>query len=148
MDKFAGLCQVSTLLSSSSDKLHPFIFTSQATSVPGHVTTLTESREARIDAILYSSHLLTSSALDLPFELEAAKQQVAPNAIIPSDHFPLLTRMSQIPLEKRVENAVLKWWSVTVVRTPEIVRNGSGRCFFWMCQGGIRGVIFSNRTDR
>ncbi|KAH9259667.1 hypothetical protein BASA81_002089 [Batrachochytrium salamandrivorans] len=111
LDRLAGLCQVSTLLSSSKLRLHPFIFNSQAVHVPGQLTTLTESRRARIDAILFSAHLLQSQTVKFDDEIEFAKQTIAPNLIIPSDHFPLLTKMELIPRTNRVENAVKKWWS-------------------------------------
>lgn len=111
LDKLAGLCQVSTLLSSSRARLHPFIFNSQAVPVPGHFTTLTETRSERIDAILYSSHLLRCAPLLFTEEIERAKQEIAPNYVIPSDHFPILTRMQPISRSARVDHAVKKWWS-------------------------------------
>jgi mRNA deadenylase 3'-5' endonuclease subunit Ccr4 len=120
MVKLAGLVQASALMASASDefisnnkKLHPFIFASKAVDTRG-VTSRTEAREVRVDAILYSAGSLEAQPVELNSEFEDARKLVIPNQVIPSDHFPLLARVGMLSKPARVAKATRKWWAAVL----------------------------------
>jgi len=116
MAKLTGLVQVSALMAGTSNeqKLHPFVFASKAIDTRG-VTSRTEAREVRVDAILYTTASVEAQGMELSSEIEWAKKEcVIPNLVIPSDHFPLLARVGAMSHLARIAKAVRKWWSVVL----------------------------------